>query len=153
MNIQTCLTPLYFTSYSLFFSPVGFCFFAAPLSFASPSLVCLRCLFALFNHQTNMLWHIFLVHRHHCCQHSHIQLGTSSPSQMQLMWQPQKPLYFPLFVINGSTDCCSWSPSTLHTLVWAYISEGASARKQEVNEKKLWQTYFSCIQEYRESCD
>lgn len=135
MNIQTCACHYISLLTPCFFPPVGFCFFAGPLSFASPSLVCLHCLFALFNYQTNMLWHIFLVHRHHSCQHSHIQSGTSFPFQKQLLWQPQKPLHLPLFVINGSTDCCSWSPSTLHSLVWAYISERASARTQEVNKK------------------
>lgn len=29
---------------------------------------CLLCLFVLFNRQTNVLWHVPIAHRHHCCQ-------------------------------------------------------------------------------------
>lgn len=41
---------------------------ASALPFPLPLSPCLHCLFALFNRRTNMLWHVPIAHRHHCCQ-------------------------------------------------------------------------------------
>lgn len=65
-------TVFHFSLYSVPFVPLhlfimSFCLPLA-LSFLSSSSPCLYCLFALFNHQTNVLWHIFIAHRHHFCQ-------------------------------------------------------------------------------------
>lgn len=56
---------LYCMSFSTFSEP-PLCF--ALLFLSAPFSPCLLCLFVLFNRQTNVLWHVPIAHRHHCCQ-------------------------------------------------------------------------------------
>lgn len=60
-----CIQPPLFHSLAISaFSPC----LPSALRFLWPLSACLRCLFALFNHQTNALWHVPIAHRHRCCQ-------------------------------------------------------------------------------------
>lgn len=88
---------------------------------------CLHCLFALFNHQTNVLWHAPIAHRHRCCQQPQkatFRLALLPLSSMQSQWQRQKTLHLPPVMINGFADCCSRPSPHLHILLLAYILSG-----------------------------
>ena len=98
---------------------------ALPLLWSFSS--CLPHLFALFNHQTNMLWHIFystLFPSLPTGAEKHIQPGTFSFCCMQWHWQPQKALHLPPIMINSVADCCSWPSPHLHVPILAQIFSG-----------------------------